>query len=44
MNSQGMRELVALSGVCEAYRRVSGRLDKSDSDVEDAAQRIERVK
>jgi hypothetical protein len=42
-SSQGMRELVALSGVCEAYRRVSGRLDKSDSDVEDAAQRIEQA-
>ena len=40
-NSQGMRELVALAGVCDAYRRIAGHVEQSNSDTEDAAQRLE---
>jgi hypothetical protein len=40
-SSQGMRELVALSGVCEAYRRISGQFEKSDSDVDEVNRKLE---
>jgi hypothetical protein len=38
--SQGVRELVALSGVCEAFRRISGNFEKSDSQIEDAVSEL----
>lgn len=38
--AQGFRELIALAGVCEAHRRISGVFQKSDSDADEALQRL----
>jgi len=40
-DDQGLRELVAVAGVCEAYRRISGRYKLEEKVTDAAARKLE---